>query len=145
MQEAIAREKEFNPPLDALLYSDEEDNDNDDDPKRDEEDFQSLEPNTAFDLIIGADVLYEYPMAVALPCVIRNRLKRDGTCILVNGTRIQDIFDQFLENCALAGLCARMSMIDIKDDPDIQRFTREGCPAREEGAHSVLTVMHSKK
>jgi len=55
-------------------------------------------PNDAvFDVILGTDVLYEWPMVYSLSAAIKHRLKPGGRAYICNAVRDQAMFDALIE------------------------------------------------
>eukprot|EP00890_Picochlorum_soloecismus_P001574 jgi/Picsp_1/2417/NSC_05878-R1_protein len=51
-----------------------------------------------FDVIIGTDVLYEWPMTKSLPAVLQHRLRSGGKAFICNAVRDQLMFDALIKN-----------------------------------------------
>jgi len=51
-----------------------------------------------FDIIIGTDVLYEWPMTRSLPAVLQHRLRKGGKAFICNAVRDQLMFDDLIKN-----------------------------------------------
>ena len=77
--------------------------------------FSSVPPGETFDLVIGADVLYEWPMAVTLPTVVKNRIASPhGKCVILNAIRFPDMSDFLIENFGKAGLDVQCETIECE-------------------------------
>ena len=88
-----------------------------------------LPPSSRFDVILGADVLYDWPHASLLPHVIARHLAFRGTFWLVLAVREKKMLEVFLERCRRLGLSSASAAVHRWDDE------AEGATVQPEGAY----------
>jgi predicted nicotinamide N-methyase len=75
----------------------------------------SLSESEQFDVIIGTDVLYEWPMTKSLPAVLQQRLRPGGKAFICNAVRDQLMFDALIKNIRdKEGLEVEVASIDTQ-------------------------------
>ena len=57
-----------------------------------------IERDRQFDVILGTDVLYEWPMARSFPAAVHHRLRPGGVAIVCCAVRDQAMFDDMIQN-----------------------------------------------
>ncbi|KAI8111253.1 hypothetical protein M9434_004825 [Picochlorum sp. BPE23] len=89
-----------------------------------------------FDIILGTDVLYEWPMVQSLSATLQHRLRPDGTAYICNAVRDQAMFDAFIDSMRSRHLDVSVSHLDTETTHEQESFCRE---QEYEGGYNTLT------
>lgn len=93
-----------------------------------------------FDVIIGTDVLYEWPMTESLPAVIHHRLAPGGRAFICNAVRDQAMCDSLIQNIQDRGFDVHIEKID----PEAEASKDTVCKGHYhdyEGGYIFMTIM----
>ena len=103
-------------------------------------------PDTdTFDVIIGTDVLYEWPMVYSLSAAIKHRLKEGGRAYICNAVRDQAMFDALVECIESRDLVVQVDQIppeSIHHREDSSTFCRN---QDYEGGYVWVEITHPCK
>lgn len=83
-----------------------------------------IPPHVTFDVIIGTDVLYEWPMTKSLPAVLHHRLSPGGTAFICNAIRDQEMFDSLVDTMQSHGLHVEVNPIDPSNEEAQHAFCK---------------------
>ena len=102
-----------------------------------------LPGDDVFDVIIGTDVLYEWPMVYSLSAAIKHRLKPGGRAYICNAVRDQAMFDALVECIESRDLVVQVDQIppeSIHHREDSSTFCRD---QDYEGGYVWVEITHS--
>lgn len=69
-----------------------------------------------FDVILGTDILYEWPMAESVAAAIAHRLRPGGRAMVCNAVRDQSMFDALIANMRGHGLRVAVQQIEPRQE-----------------------------
>lgn len=91
-----------------------------------------------FDVVIGTDVLYEWPMATSFPASVAHRLEKGGLALVCCAVRDQEMFDTMVENMSRFGLLAELySIVPLTEDGGILSLQHD-----YEGGYRLIIAQH---
>lgn len=95
--------------------------------------------NKKFDVVLGTDILYEWPMAETVAATICHRLKPGGLALVCNAIRDQAMFDEMIRNMRRFGLHVGITPIQPQlNDAGICHYDQE-----YEGGFVLVACEHS--
>lgn len=102
----------------------------------------SVPEDAMFDVIIGTDVLYEWPMVYSLSAAIKHRLRPGGRAYICNAVRDQAMFDALVECIESRDLRVQVDQIppeSVHHKEDSSTFCRD---QDYEGGYVWVEITH---
>ncbi|PRW59248.1 Nicotinamide N-methyltransferase-like [Chlorella sorokiniana] len=99
-----------------------------------------MDAEEQFDVVIGTDILYEWPMVQMVPAVLKRRLRPGGRALLCCAVREQAMFDGFAAACRSA-LGMRVGITPVQpraDDAGLLDIRQD-----YEGGYVLIAVEHA--
>lgn len=100
----------------------------------------SVPEESTFDIILGTDVLYEWPMVQSLSATLKHRLRPDGTAYICNAVRDQAMFDAFVESMRSRDLDVCVTHLDTEITDEHESFCRDMI---YEGGYVWVVIRHA--
>lgn len=98
-----------------------------------------LSSQKKFDVVLGSDILYEWPMAETVAATISHRLKPGGLALVCNAIRDQAMFDEMIRNMKRFGLRVGVTPVGPRlNDAGMCQYDQE-----YEGGFVLVACEHS--